>query len=348
MDEDQSQQEMEHEIKSIIASGSHLQQIINDILDLSKIEAGQLIIEHRDISPITLAQEIDALIGSQALDKGLSFNIEYQYPLPEIIKSDPTRIKQILINLCGNAIKFTHQGKVTVSLGYSSEDNQLLIVVTDTGIGLTDKEQEKLFKPFSQADESTTRIYGGTGLGLCISKQLSQKLGGDITVTSEKGKGSQFTTRIDVGIEPSKLNMIIADKNNYHSLDKTVPPNSKKLSGHVLLAEDNIHNQILIAKYVTKVGLIVDVANDGQEAIDKISNKSYDLILMDIQMPVMDGLEAIRQLRSTGYKIPIISLTANAMQEDRKKCFDAGADDYLSKPINFNHFYSVLYKYLSA
>lgn len=348
MDEDQSQQEMEHEIKSIITSGSHLQQIINDILDLSKIEAGQLIIEHKDISPITLVQEIDALIGSQALDKGLSFNIEYQFPLPEIIKSDPTRIKQILINLCGNAIKFTHEGKVTVSLGYSPEDNQLLIVVTDTGIGLTDKEQEKLFKPFSQADESTTRIYGGTGLGLCISKQLSQKLGGDITVTSEKGKGSQFTTRINVGIEPSKLSMISTNKQNSHGPDKTVPLSTDKLSGHVLLVEDNIHNQILIAKYVKKIGLIVDVANNGKEAIDKISNQSYDLILMDIQMPVMDGLETIRRLRSTGYKTPIISLTANALQEDRKKCFDAGADDYLSKPINFNHFYIALHKHLSS
>jgi signal transduction histidine kinase len=348
MDEDQSQQDMEHEIKSIIASGSHLQQIINDILDLSKIEAGQLIIEHREISPLKFAEEINVIIGSQALDKGLTFNIEHQFPLPETIQTDPTRLKQILINLCGNAIKFTHEGNVTVSLKYNPDDNQLIIIVSDTGIGLTDDEQEKLFKPFSQADESTTRIYGGTGLGLCIAKQLSQKLGGDISVISEKGKGSQFTVRIDVGIEPSQLNMITATQDNDHNIEETPSHNTINLSGHVLLVEDNIDNQALITKYIKKLGLTVDTANNGQEAIDKISGQSYDLILMDIQMPVMDGLEAIRRLRVAGNKTPIISLTANAMQEDRKKCFDAGADDYLSKPINFTRFHAVLSQYLST
>lgn len=346
LDEDQTQEDMEHEIDSIIASGSHLQKIINDILDLSKIEAGQLIIEYKKISPILFANDLRTLVGTRAEDKGLSFNIDFQFPLPKHINTDPTRLKQILINLCGNAIKFTHEGHITVSLAFLSAENQLEITVADSGIGISEEEQLKLFKPFSQADESTTRIYGGTGLGLCISKQLAHKLGGDISIVSEKGNGSQFITRIDSGISIDQIEFIEDTETNNQKLESITVANVSKLSGHILLVEDNIENQKLISKYVGKLGPSVDLAGNGQEAIDKTLAQKYDLILMDMQMPVLDGLEATRQLRISGDNTPIISLTANAMQEDRKKCIDAGANDYLSKPIDFNEFYSTLQKYL--
>ncbi|MBL1275764.1 MAG: response regulator, partial [Ectothiorhodospiraceae bacterium] len=348
LDDDQSPEEMEHEINAIISSGSHLQQIINDILDLSKIEAGQLVIENRKFSPVVFTDELNPILRPQALNKGLSFNVNYQYPLPAEIVTDPTRLKQILINLCGNAIKFTANGHVTLSIAYLSETNQLEISVTDTGIGMTEDEQKRLFKPFSQADESTTRIFGGTGLGLCISRQLAQKLGGDVTIQSEKGSGSVFTFQINAGIDSDKLKLLTGPDLNIHQSDIKIPTDTRLLTGHVLLVEDNIDNQKFIAKFITRLGLSVDIANNGKEAIKRVTNTSYDLVLMDIQMPVMDGLEATKYLRSSGFSIPIINLTANAMQEDRKKCFDAGADDYLAKPIDSARFYSVLAKHLAA
>lgn len=346
LDEDQSPEDMEHEIKSIIASGSHLQKIINDILDLSKIEAGQLIVEYKMISPITFANELSTIIAARAHEKGLAFNIEHQFPLPKHINTDPTRLKQILINLCSNAIKFTDTGHVTLSLAYLADVNQLEITVSDSGIGISEKEQLKLFKPFSQADESTTRIYGGTGLGLCISKQLAQRLGGDISINSTKGQGSQFITLIDIGIDADDIELITDINMDEHTPDNITLSTVAKLHGHILLAEDNIENQVLISKYVTKLGPTVDIASNGQDAIDKIFTHHYDLILMDMQMPVMDGLAATRHLRAIGNTTAIISLTANAMLEDRKKCLEAGANDYLSKPIEFKEFYSTLKKYL--
>ena len=347
LDDDQSQEEMKHEIDSIITSGSHLQKIINDILDLSKIEAGQLIVEYRKISPITFTNELTRIIGTRAQDKGLSFNIDYNFPLPKEIKTDPTRLNQILINLCGNAIKFTEAGHITISLTYIPETTQLEIIVSDTGIGISEEEQLKLFKPFSQADESTTRIYGGTGLGLCIAKQLAQKLGGDISIKSNKGQGSQFITLIDVGIDESEIELITDTENKEKTSENITLKTATKLNGHVLLAEDDINNQNIISKYLRKLGLTVDIADNGQDAINKTLQQKYGLILMDMQMPVLDGLEATRQLRQSGNLTPVISLTANAMQEDRKKCMDAGADDYLSKPIEFNEFYATLQKHLA-
>lgn len=347
LDEDQTKEEMEHEINSIITSGSHLQQIINDILDLSKIEAGQLVVEHLDVNVIRFFDELEAILGPQARDKGLSFDIDYRFPLPGSISSDPTRLKQILINLCGNAIKFTQQGGITIGASYLADDNQLQIAVTDTGIGMTEDEIAHIFKPFSQADESTSRRFGGTGLGLCISKQLAQKLGGDVTVSSEKGKGSQFVTRIDVCIDPDKLDMIdtIPQQDHQDSIASFKPG---KLQGHVLLAEDNVENQRLISKCLLKMGLTVDIAENGQIATDKALSGDYNLVLMDIQMPIMDGLEATRQLRDHDYVKPIISLTANAMQADRNRCFAAGANDYLTKPLDLPRFYAVVTQHINA
>lgn len=347
LDEDQSQEEMEHEINSIVTSGKHLQQIINDILDLSKIEAGQLVVEYRDVSPIIFMEELDAILGPQASEKGLAFNVDYQFPIPGTISTDPTRLKQILINLCGNAIKFTKEGSVTILVQYQPDSNQLKITVTDTGIGMSEEEQEKIFNPFTQADESTTRVYGGTGLGLCISKQLAQTLGGDVTVSSEKGKGSSFTMAIDVCIDQDKLELINAAPIREVSDTNKSLHNNLQLSGHILLVEDNIENQRLITKSIRKTGLTVDIAENGKIGVEKALANDYNLVLMDMQMPVMSGLEATRKLRESGYTMPIVSLTANAMQEDKNSCFAAGANDYLAKPLDFNRFYEVLSSHIS-
>jgi signal transduction histidine kinase/ActR/RegA family two-component response regulator len=347
LDEDQSQEDMHHEINSIITSGKHLQQIINDILDLSKIEAGQLVIENQDVSPIIFMEELDTILGTQASEKGLAFDINYHFPIPKIIKTDPTRLKQILINLCGNAIKFTHEGSVTISVQYNSKSNQLEITVADTGIGMSKDELDKIFKPFTQADESTTRVYGGTGLGLCISKQLAQTLGGDVTVTSEKGKGSQFTMSIGVGLDSDKLEMISSSPIEDFSSNAKPTHKDIQLSGHILLIEDNVENQRLISKALCKTGLSVDIAENGKDGIEKALANDYSLVFMDMQMPIMGGLDATRKLRESGYTVPIVSLTANAMQEDKNSCFEAGANDYLAKPLDFDRFYKVLVKHLA-
>jgi len=345
-DDDQSQEEVEHEINSIITSSKHLQQIINDILDLSKIEAGQLIVEYQKVSPTVFMNELDAILGSQVSEKGLSFDMKYQFPIPGTIRTDPTRLKQILLNLCGNAIKFTQEGSISILIQYLADSNQMQITVADTGIGIPEQEQRKIFYPFTQADNSTTRIYGGTGLGLCISKQLAKTLGGDITVTSEKGKGSKFTITIDVGIKKNKLEMInTAPIQEALSNNKSVHHHIQ-LNGHILLVEDNTENQRLITKSIRKIGLTVDIAENGKIGVEKALSGNYNLVLMDMQMPVMSGLEAIRQLRDQGYRVPIISITANAIQDDKNSCLTAGANNYLTKPLNFTHFYEVLSIYL--
>ncbi len=346
--DDVSEEEKKHEINSIIKSGSHLHNIINDILDLSKIEAGQLVIENLECPIINLINEIEYIFKPQAREKGLSFNTNLHFPLPENINTDPTRLKQILFNLCSNAIKFTQEGSITLSVEFLEDENQLQISVTDTGIGMSDTERSNMFKPFSQADSSISRRFGGTGLGLCISKQLAQKLGGNVIVESSKGNGSTFIATIDVGIPGDKLTIIHSTGKNSTNDKEKIPSIPKSLIGHVLLAEDNIENQQLISKYILKAGLTIDVVDNGKLALDKIKGSKYDLILMDVQMPVMDGLEAIRRLKESGNNIPVVCITANAMQEDKDRCFAAGADEYITKPIDFSRFNYVLSKFLDS
>ena len=347
-DEDQDREDIEHEIDSIIRSGAHLQRIINDILDLSKIEAGQLVIEDLEVQPARLIHDVESIFGARAREKGLDFKIEYEFPVPRKIISDPTRLKQIIFNLCGNALKFTEEGGITVSMGYLEESKQVKFKVTDTGIGMTEEELGRLFKPFSQADSSTTRKYGGTGLGLCIARQLSQKLGGDVSVTSEKGVGTTFEFTISIGKidNPDMANGL--EDMQVEAIDENVRIVPNTVSGHVLVVEDSPDNQDLIAKYLIKAGATVEVVDNGLMAVQKALTDPYDLILMDVQMPIMDGLTATKKLRSEGYKNPIVNITANAMKEDRDKCIAAGADDYLTKPVDVSRFYKVLQTYLKA
>ena len=347
-DQDQSPEEMEHEIDSIIRSGSHLQRIINDILDLSKIEAGQLVIENIEVQPARIIHDVESIFGARARDKGIEFEIQYDFPVPRKIISDPTRLKQIIFNLCGNALKFTEEGGIKVKMGYLEHGNLIKFQVIDTGIGMNEEELGRLFKPFSQADSSTTRRFGGTGLGLCISRQLSQKLGGDVTVTSEKGVGTTFEFTISVG-DIDHLDM--AEKYEdmqVEAIEENVRIEPNSVSGHVLVVEDSPDNQDLITKYLIRAGATVEVVDNGLMAVQRAMTASYDLILMDVQMPVMDGLTATKKLRAEGYTQPIVNITANAMKEDRDKCLAAGADGYLTKPVDVSRFYKILQTYLKS
>ena len=262
-------QETRHEIDSIIRAGKHLQEIINDILDLSKIEAGQLEIEWIEASPVEIVHQVDELISPRAAEKGLNFKTVYNFPLPRVIKTDPTRLRQVLLNLLSNAVKFTNEGDVEVIVDYLSEQKQLRFSVIDSGIGMSELEMRRLFKPFTQADTSTTRQYGGTGLGLCISRQLANKLGGDLVCSSNKGSGSTFIFTTGIGdlstIELTVEEYVVESKPKKAKF--VLPVNA--VCGSVLLAEDTDDNQRLISMYLRRAGATVDVVENGQQALQK-------------------------------------------------------------------------------
>ena len=344
-------------VATIKRNGEYLIGIINDILDLSKIEAGKLEIEEVKCSPVKIVDEVLSLMRVRATAKSLPLEVEYQNLIPEIIHSDPTRLRQILINLLGNAIKFTEIGKVqliTRLLDPEAEDPKLQFEVIDTGIGMSLNQIDKLFKPFTQVDSSTTRKYGGTGLGLTISKRLAEKLGGDITVKSKLGEGSSFTLTISVG-PLQKVKML--DKREAPQTSQKNPqksdPRHQHLDCRILLAEDGPDNQRLISFLLKRAGAQVTVADNGEIACNlardaRDNGNPFDLILMDMQMPVLSGYDATAKLRENGFTIPIIALTAHAMSTDRDKCIDAGCDDYISKPIDHAKLISVAALYTSS
>ncbi|MFH1920183.1 MAG: ATP-binding protein [Planctomycetota bacterium] len=332
-------------------NGQHLLELINDILDLSKIEAGKMEFERICWWPRQVVTEVVSLLHVRAHAKGLALVDEYEGPLPETIVTDPTRLQQILINVVGNAIKFTETGgvRIVVSLADGGGDEpKLRFDVIDTGIGIPKEQIDNVFEAFSQGDGSATRQYGGTGLGLAISRQLARKLGGDVTAASEPGKGSTFTVTVATG----PLRGVPFVEYAMEAVPGSEEPNARaakdegKLECRVLLAEDIPDNQRLIAAVLREAGAEVAIAQDGQEALEKAlatqpgrgrrysdPEEPFDVILMDMQMPALDGYEATRRLREQGYAGPIIALTAHAMRGDRRKCLDAGCDDYLTKPI---------------
>jgi|GEM_PF-2833517 len=337
-------------LDTIKRNGGHLMELINDILDLSKIEADKLDIESIACSPQKIVEEVMELVQVRAEAKGLKLEASYQFPLPTRIHSDPTRIRQILINLIGNAIKFTEVGTIrleTQLLQSPGAEPQIQFTVTDQGIGMTESQLANLFRPFTQADSSTTRKYGGTGLGLTICKRLATVLGGDISVTSERNKGSRFSATVRTGsLEGVELLQQLqqdgAQATQGQKQGQTEYPafHAASLQGKkVLLAEDGPDNQKLIAFILKKAGAEVSLAENGEvarQAAVKAMEMGllYDVILMDMQMPVLDGYEATRKIREHGYTGSIISLTANAMEGDREKCISAGCNDHLTKPIN--------------
>jgi PAS domain S-box-containing protein len=338
-------------IRTVRLNGEHLLQVINDVLDLSKIEAGKLEVECTTCSPCQVLADVVAMMEPRARAKEISLEVEYADLMPKTIRSDPTRLRQILINLTGNAVKFTKTGEVRLVsrlLGAESSSPKLQINVIDTGIGMTEEQVARLFVPFQQADTSTTRKYGGTGLGLVISRRLTQKLGGDIVVESKPGNGTKFTVTIDTGAldDVDFIDNPTGVKKPLESNAYPVARNSQ-LDCRVLLAEDGPDNQRLVTFLLEKAGAEVVQAENGLVAHDlaldaQDTRSPFDVILMDMQMPVMDGYEATRQLRNDGYAGPIVALTAHAMSTDQEKCLAAGCDAYMTKPIHREKLISLL------
>jgi signal transduction histidine kinase/CheY-like chemotaxis protein len=335
--------EQREAVRTIMRNGEYLIGLINDILDLSKIEAGKLEVEHIQCSPCEILSEVASLMRVRANAKNLDLAIEYDGPMPQMIHSDPTRLRQILINLAGNAVKFTEVGGVRLVarlLDAESDASRMQFEVVDSGIGMTEEQIANLFKPFQQADTSTSRKHGGTGLGLTISQRLAEKLGGAISVESTSGEGSTFTVTVKTGSlhgvglldDPTETRLSV------ESGKESIIPKTH-LGCRVLLAEDGPDNQRLIMFLLKKAGAEVTVAGNGRIAQDlalaaRDEGIPFDVILMDMQMPVMDGYEATARLRDAGYTSPIIALTAHAMSTDRAKCLNAGCDDYLTKPLD--------------
>ena len=339
-------------VYTIKRNGEHLLNVINDILDLSKIEAGKLAVEQISCSPVQVVAEVASLMRVRAQAKNLPLDIEYAGSIPESIHCDPIRLRQILINLIGNAIKFTETGRVRVLtrlIQSSDRPSWLQFDVIDTGIGMTQEQVLRLFKPFMQADSSTSRKFGGTGLGLSISKRLAKLLGGDILVSSTPGKGSTFSVTVETG--PLDDVQMLENPAEAMAEGRREPkPNAVtdvKLDCRILLAEDGPDNQRLISFVLKKAGAQVTVAENGQEALEQVlaakdAGRPFEVVLMDMQMPVMDGYTATQELRQAGYDGPIIALTANAMLGDDEKCREVGCDDYLTKPIDRTKFLPVI------
>ncbi len=342
LDNDQNMQERIHALSIIRRSGHHLLAIINDILDFSKIEATEMKIEHIRVNPFQILADVNIITSAQATQKGLLFDVDYQLPLPADISTDPVRVKQILLNLCSNAVKFTKHGTVTIYVRHLRKTNQLQCQVTDTGIGITEEQMKHIFQPFKQADSSTTRHFGGTGLGLSLSMRLTQLLGGQLEVQSQPDAGSQFTLTIPCG--ETKNYIFDLENIGFSTEQEPIPLNN--IQGTILLAEDNPINQQLITAILEKTGAKVTTANNGAEAIELAEKNTYDLIYMDMQMPVMSGIEAIKVLRKNNYKGSIVALTANATCEAKQACLNAGSNDYLTKPVNIENLHRITARYL--
>jgi signal transduction histidine kinase/ActR/RegA family two-component response regulator len=332
--------------ETIKRNGQHLLLIVNDILDLSKIESGRMKVEQVSCSPKAIAGEIASLMRVRAEDKGLSLHLVCEGPIPETVLTDPTRLRQILINLVGNAVKFTETGEVRITVRGAESHGakaRLDFEIADTGIGMDRAQVDRLFQPFTQADSSTTRRFGGTGLGLVICRRLAAMLGGDITVTSRLGGGSKFCLTIVAGRidrEPATDAAAPAQLPAPQVATSARPPTGEgtPLDCRILVAEDSPDSQRLLSVILTKAGAAVTNVDDGCQALQAAMDAEnegcpFDVILMDMQMPVMDGYQAAATLRQFGYRRPIIALTAHAMTDDRQKCLDAGCDEYAPKPI---------------
>ncbi|MCK4343607.1 MAG: response regulator [Phycisphaerae bacterium] len=345
-------QELSQEYMATIRHNANkLLQLINDILDLSKIEAGKLDVERITCSPIQVAAEVQSLMQVRAREQGLHLWFGNEGPIPEKIQTDPARLRQILINLVGNALKFTRQGEVRLVLRFTplgkTDDGTtpsplMQFDVIDTGIGMSEEQVTRLFQAFTQADTSMTRKFGGTGLGLAISRHLAKMLGGDITVESKPGMGSTFHMTLETGPlsgVPFLETFATAVSKPASDAREETRKDVQKLTARVLLAEDGPDNQRLITAILRKAGAEVTVAENGQIAVEEAlaardSGRPFDVILMDMQMPVLDGYGATRALRKSDYRGKIVALTAHAMSGERAKCLDAGCDDYATKPIS--------------
>ncbi len=343
-DPDLSAQERANYLSTIQKNGRLLASLINQVLDVTKIETGTVETEIVEVHTLDLLRDIKHLMAPKANESGLTLKFSFRSPLPTVIRTDPTALRQIFVNVIGNAIKFTPGGRIEVRTRLVKREDQNLLVfdIADTGVGLSIEQRERLFKPFSQADPYTTRKYGGTGLGLYLSQRFAQALGGDLKIlASRPGKGSIFRLTIDPGPLEGRTFVTYTDLDEAEAT--AAAPASvrltrdKRLFGkRVLLVEDSEDNQRLVTKFLNKEGAAVDTASNGALGYEAALKKKYDVSLMDIQMPIMDGYEATRRLRETGYTDPIIALTAHAMLEEKERCLRSGFSDYLSKPIDRN------------
>jgi PAS domain S-box-containing protein len=348
-------EQREEYLEIIARNGKHLLGLINDILDLSKIEADKLTVEQIPCRPTAVIADVVSLMRVKTTQAGVNLSVRYEGKIPETIQSDPTRLRQILVNLVGNAVKFTDKGDVQIVVNFlpawRDETPAMRIRVIDEGIGMDEDVLAKIFIPFKQGDSSTSRRYGGTGLGLAISHKLAKLLGGELTANSTPGQGSEFTLTIPTG-EINGVPMLSDQAEALNGKDRSDRPGLSQttpLEGlGILLAEDGRDNQLLISMILRQAGATVEIVDNGREAVQLAEDtgaEKFDVILMDMQMPEMDGYEATRKLRDDGIETPIIALTANAMREDRQKCLEAGCADYCTKPIDRSRLIQTLAQY---
>ncbi|WP_246112952.1 hybrid sensor histidine kinase/response regulator [Allorhodopirellula solitaria] len=330
-------------------NGQHLLELINDILDLSRIEAGKLDVDLEVVSLPQLVADVQSLMHVRADQKNLPFHAEFCGQVPQEIRTDATRLRQVLINLIGNAIKFTDQGDVTLSVSYDTAERQVSFAVEDTGIGISLEQQQRLFQPFTQGDSSVTRSYGGSGLGLAISQRLVHMLDGEVSMTSQPGSGSTFTVNLPVS-EREDVKLVAPDLVSLTGEQDDAPDQDRTLSCNVLVVDDRRDVRHISQHFLEKAGATVDTAEDGRQGVEatiaaREAGTPFDLIVMDMQMPNVDGMQATAQLRSAGIQGPIIALTADAMKGDRERCLAGGCDDYLSKPIDHAHLVAMVAHY---
>ncbi|MCF6202966.1 MAG: ATP-binding protein [Methylococcaceae bacterium] len=337
-------------LETIHSSGQHLLGLINDILDLSKVEAGHLEVEKIECVPQEVISDVVNVLSVRAREKDIYLDFKVEGKIPETIKSDPSRLRQIVTNLIGNAIKFTDKGGVTVCLKtLLGDEPKIRIDITDTGIGMEKESLGAIFDPFVQADSTVTRRFGGTGLGLAISNKFAKALGGDITVTSEPGKGSIFSVFINPGsLEDVRFLEPEVVLSNVKQTKQQIQKFWEFPASRVLVVDDGNENRELLELVLNDIGLNVETAINGKEALDKALETSFDIILMDVQMPVMDGFTAVKKMREGGLKCPVVALTAHAMKGFEEECFAAGYSGYQAKPIEIDKLINLLAKELDA
>lgn len=343
---------IEKNLTIIKKNGGYLLTLINDILDLAKIESGKLQLDIIECSIIQILHSCLSIFSAQANEKNIDMRVEWLSAMPETIKSDPVRLKQTLMNILSNAIKFTEKGSVVIAAKTIEQGSEakLEFTISDTGMGIKQEKLAEIFKPFDQADSGITRNFGGTGLGLTITRKIVEKLGGQITVESEFGKGTKFTLTFPIGPKDS-LNMNEEPSKIFLQSEQESKDNKSeeiKFQGKVLLADDTISNQLLFGEMLTMMGLEVDVVGNGKEAFESVkAGAEYDLILMDLHMPLMSGYEALSKIREIKKEQIVIALTADAMTKTMQKCKKAGFNSFASKPLVYNDIVNVLSKYLT-
>jgi signal transduction histidine kinase/CheY-like chemotaxis protein/HPt (histidine-containing phosphotransfer) domain-containing protein len=349
---DSTPEDRQEYVQIIHSSGQHLLDLINDILDLSKVESGHMEVESIPCEPYSVVSEVVRVLRVKAEDRSISLNLSVHGKIPRTMKTDPVRVRQVVVNLINNAIKFTHVGgvQVVLRLQRTATENYLAIDVVDSGIGIATDKLQRIFEPFSQADSSTTRKYGGTGLGLSISRRLARLMGGDITVHSQINKGTVFSATLKVAKEDLAE---LCDESEIMKLASNRGPKSNTAitrlpAGKILLVDDGESNRKLIELVLRRAGITAVSAENGAEGLKLGLTGEFHVILMDMQMPVMDGYTAATRLREAGIQIPIVAMTAHAMIEDEKKCLEAGCSHFMSKPVDVDKLLALLAQLLEG